>query len=86
MADFDVRADKIQLPLLARRDIDLVGSGRNPVPIALEPPVPYRSTPADAFQADQPYDFVCLTRSPPYSPPTADPLFDAIRDAFIAES
>ena len=32
--------------------------------------------------AEGPFDFVCLTRSPPYTPLTADPLFDRIREAF----
>lgn len=48
-----------------------------------EPPVPYRSIRADEFTADGPFDFVCLTRSPPYTPETADSLYELICDEFI---
>jgi hypothetical protein len=48
-----------------------------------EPGVDYRSGRCEQFQADAPYDFVCITRSQWYALATADPLYDAIADAFI---
>lgn len=50
-----------------------------------EPRVPFRAVAWDQFQADQPFDFICLARSPPFTPAESDPIFDAIRQQFIEE-
>lgn len=84
MQGFDVRADHIQLARLTRGELDRLVHRRPPAGVDVEPPVPYRSLHWESFTADAPYDLVCLTRSPPYSPPTADPLFDAIHATFIS--
>jgi hypothetical protein len=86
MQGFDPRADRIQLSALTPNELDRIRHrGGSPAIEPLEPPVPYRSMRWDSFEADGPYDFVCLTRSPPYSPPTADLLFDAIYSTFISD-
>lgn len=86
MQGFDPRADQVQLPRFRRDDLDAIQRRHEQsAVVAYEPPVPYRSLPWDTFRADGPYDFVCLTRSPPYTPPTADAIFDAIRETFISE-
>lgn len=51
-----------------------------------EPPVPFRQMRWDHFTADEPYDVLCLCRSPGFTPPTSDELFDLIRERFIDES
>jgi hypothetical protein len=38
------------------------------------------------YQASEPFDIVCLTRSPEYTPADADPIFDAIVERFIDEA
>lgn len=85
MKDFDPRSDHVQLSTMSREDIDKVLHRQvdRPSVSHSEPAVPYRTSHWEHFQADGPYDFVCLTRSPPYTPSTADPLYDAICDAFI---
>jgi hypothetical protein len=85
MQNFDVRANHVQLARLTRVELDRLVNRRPPTEVDLEPPVPYRSVHWESFRADRPYDFVCLTRSPPYSPPTADALFDAISSTFIED-
>ena len=38
------------------------------------------------YRAAEPFDIVCLTRSPQYTPVEADAIFDAIRERFIDEA
>jgi hypothetical protein len=79
------RKDLVRLPHLWPDDIDhlLYRHGR-PSPTCFEPAVGFRSTRTEHFRAADGYDIVCLTRSPDYTPPTADALYDAIRNVFIA--
>lgn len=84
MEGFDQRATNVQLPAMAEAELDkLVHQRGDPVVSRLEPPVPYRSTRREDYRADAPFDFVCLTRSSPYTPVTADPLYDEIRARFV---
>lgn len=76
-------AESIQLAAMHRTEIDkLLHRHGEPFADHLEPSVSYRSTRWEQFKASGPFDFICLTRSPPYTPTTADPLFDAL-DAFV---
>lgn len=86
MEGFDHAASHVQLATLTRQQIDsyLHRQGK-PIPEHIEPAVPYRSTRWEKFLAEGAFDFVCLTRSPPYTPVTADPLFDRIKETFIDE-
>ncbi|OZC91750.1 hypothetical protein CH254_04530 [Rhodococcus sp. 06-412-2C] len=86
MQGFNLESDSIQLACMSPKELSAMVSsprGRPPSIEHLEPAVPYNSQNWRNFQADQPYDFVCLTRSPQYSPATADPLFEVIADLFI---
>lgn len=51
----------------------------------VEPRVPFAPVDWREFQAEQPFDFVCLARSPTFTPPEADPIFDEIQRGFITE-
>ena len=51
-----------------------------------EPRVPFRQLRWDQFTSDEPYDSVCLCRSPGFTPASSDELFDLIRERFIDES
>lgn len=51
----------------------------------LEPAVPLTMVQAEKATPGPPFDFVFIARSPEYSPPTADPLFERIRHEFIDE-
>jgi hypothetical protein len=85
MRDFDPETSEIHLPLLTQDQIHDLQSRKSVVPKRLEPVVPYRSIRSEA-ETDRPFDFICLTRSPPYTPEAADGLFDAIRESFIVPS
>ncbi|MBV9488043.1 MAG: UPF0489 family protein [Frankiaceae bacterium] len=75
----------VQLAAMRRPELEKLihRSGSPPDVSHLEPPVPYASTRWEQFQADVPYDFICLTHSPPFTPESADPLFAVIRDQLI---
>ena len=51
----------------------------------LEPLVPFTKLHWKDFQVEESFDFVCLTRSPDYTPPESDELYDEIRQRFIDE-
>lgn len=87
MEDFNVDAANLQLAALPARQIEAVFMpGPEPTPVRLEPTVPFRHMGWPQFRADAPYDVICLARSPEYTPPGCDPLFDAIRERFIDET
>ena len=50
-----------------------------------DPSVPFTPTSWRNYQATEPFDLVCLTRSPAYTSPDADRIFDLIRERFIDE-
>ncbi|TAM69149.1 UPF0489 family protein [Mycobacterium sp.] len=86
MRDFDLHANAIRLAAMTKKNLSrAISSGfRHNVAVEhFEPEIPYEHGPRERFYADSPYDFVCLTRSPLYTPSTADPLYDAIVDNFI---
>jgi hypothetical protein len=37
------------------------------------------------FQATEPFDVICLARSPAFTPEAADVIYDAIRRGFVDE-
>ena len=83
MGDFDPKSRRIELPILNRRQLEQLQYRRDVGKVAVEPSVAYRSTRWDQFAAEAPFDFICLIRSPPYTPLTADPLYEEIRERFI---
>jgi hypothetical protein len=87
MEGFDPRARSIQLASVASRR-ELSENLMTPENLTVdhrEPTVPFTATGWQDFQADQPFDFICLARSPAFTPPEADAIFDEIRRRFIAE-
>lgn len=84
MQDHDPKARFVQLSPMTLHERAQFGVRGSPVIVdEPEPAVPYRSVRAEDFVADGAFDFICLTRSPPYTPATADRLFDVIREEFI---
>lgn len=88
-AGFDPHVDLIQLVPLTQADINQLVYGpphERPVFRSDEPRVPLRQVPLRDYRASGPFDRIYLTRSPAFTPASADALFDAIRETFIDEN
>lgn len=86
MRDCDNDADAIELKRMSHEEMEKwLWRRGDPIPEAVEPAVPFRQLRWNEFVAAAPYDAVCLCRSPGFTPPSSDVLFDAIRDRFIDE-
>jgi hypothetical protein len=72
----------IRLPALDAKDLHDMPERRRP--LSLEPPVPYSWQVWQRFQAAEPFDVICLARSPAFTPAPADHIYDEIRTRFIA--
>jgi hypothetical protein len=86
MRDCDNDADSVELKAMSREEMDRWLYRRaEPRWDRVEPRVPFRQLRWDQFAADEPYDAVCLCRSPGFTPASSDELFDLIRKQFIDE-
>jgi UPF0489 domain len=86
MPDFDLDAPAIQLPKLDPDDLqEHIGDWDRLQPLTWEPEVPFSYLYGPDFHASEPFDLIYLARSPTYTPPTADPVYEAIRSRFINE-
>jgi hypothetical protein len=86
-AGFASTAKNIELPAMDKAEFDkrdAVGGG--PLNIRYEPKVPFSWVSWKSFATSEPYDVVCLARSPGFTPAESDELFDEIRERFIDES
>jgi len=80
MKDFSAYSPFIQLKRYNSEDIALAGVSAplDKIPHELEPGIPFTCLPAKAMQPGAPYDWVFLTRSPAFTPKSADAAFDFI--------
>jgi hypothetical protein len=85
MERFDPRATHLQLAALTHDQIAEVMRMHMPKAVTDEPRIPFRALSWREFRAQGPYDLICLAHSPEFTPPTADDLFNAIREHFIDE-
>lgn len=85
MEGFRWDAEHIQLAAWTREQIDELWRFGHPEPTRREPRVPFRAMSWPQFTASEPFDVICLARSPEYTPATCDALFDVIRERFIDE-
>jgi hypothetical protein len=85
---FDPHAERLQLVGVRSRK-ELSENLLTPAELKIdhrEPPVPFKSMRWDEFQADHPFDFICLSHSPSFTPVESDGIFDEIRRRFIDEA
>lgn len=85
MQDFDMRANHLQV-VGTREKFWQSGRSRPQVIDQRDPPVPFATSAWRDYQASDPFDIVCLARSPEYTPAEADLIFDAIVERFIDET
>lgn len=84
MENYDPNSNNIQLKKIDPDDADRLTGYPKPKPVDLEPLIPIRSVRAEDFTADEPFDLIFLARSPAFTPPTSDELYDVIRERYIA--
>ena len=82
---FDPRSPRIRLAALSPEQLAAVRARERPAVEYVEPAVAVHEVPWERFQADRPFDLVCLARSPPYTPPAADALYEELRARFVDE-
>lgn len=85
-ADFDRFSGSIRLAALTGADINTLLNGLRPAVSYLEPAVPITVARGESFQAAEAFDLVSLARSPAFTPPEADPVYEAIRTALSDEA
>ena len=80
-------ATSIQLAALNKSELDRAFlSADPPDAVFVEDAVPFAYVPWKSFEARGPFDLICLTRSPGFTPLEADEIFDVIRERFVDES
>ena len=47
-------------------------------PLFTEPPIPFITIPHEQYKNNKPFSFITFSTSPPFTPPTADPLVEII--------
>jgi hypothetical protein len=84
--DFDLDTHKIRLPTLDRMNFrENAFTVDRLTPLALEPPVTFDWSLWHDYEASEPFDLICLARSPSFTPAAADVVYDEIRRRFIDE-
>ena len=87
MLNYENDADVIQLKAMSTESVyDWAGQRGKPTPDRVEPSVPFRQDRWDCYEALEPFDAVCLCRSPGFTPAGCDSIFDEIRRRFIDEA
>ncbi len=85
MENGDLDASNIEMRAMKREQLDELMYDREYTVASVEPKVPLRHMSWEEFDAEEPFDVICLARSPDYTPVELDPLFDEARQRFIDE-
>jgi hypothetical protein len=80
--NFDCYSGAIRLPEFSSKNfVHLPYEALRPV--RFEPRVPFAWTFPRSFHAVAPFDLICLTKSPSFTPREADEIYNEIRGRFI---
>ncbi|MCR6547217.1 UPF0489 family protein [Dehalobacterium formicoaceticum] len=81
--DFDFRTLQIELKNFSyevyRDNMDRL---KQITPLNIDPAIPFKAVPKQSFSNNDKYDFVILSKSPGYTPETADSLIPVIQEYF----
>jgi UPF0489 domain len=89
--NYDTASEFIQLKVLNEKQLGdlpiawVSGRVHEIVPIRLEPEIPFRLVPSSEFEDTDGFDFVVLSQSPGFTPPSADRLIPLIAQYILAE-
>lgn len=86
MENFDLDASNLELNAMTREQLERRLHDQEYTIASVEPKVPLRHMSWGEFTASEPFDVICLARSPDYTPAELDPLFDEIREQFVDET
>lgn len=84
--NFDKASSAIRMAALTEDDIKALFELQTPTVVYSEPRVPLHQIRWDAYASSASFDLIFLARSKPFTPPEADPLYEAIRHHFIDEA
>jgi len=87
MEDFNLDGSNLQLRGVPRENLkDNLLTPQAMRPEVIEPLIPFRKTRWTEYHVgDQPFDFICLARSPGFTPAGCDQIFDEIRRRFVGD-
>ena len=88
MENFDPHANNIQLAAIPGKAevMRAMSEQTQPEAVFLEEKIPLDCVPWKSFAAPDRFDVICLARSPGFTPPEADDIFDMIRSRYIDEA
>ncbi|CDS91625.1 conserved hypothetical protein [Sphingobacterium sp. PM2-P1-29] len=84
--NFDISTNTIELKIFNSSQIEQMQLGdfyvraRNIQPLAIEPSIPFQKIEFKDFLGDGNYDYIFLTQSPGYTPPSSDKLIPVIKN------
>jgi hypothetical protein len=85
MKNWDVEESSLQLKAVQRSNLNgMTGKPRGQRPVEhLDPEIPFRRQFWRGFQAEDAFDAIVICRSPNFTPPAADHLYDMICDRYV---
>jgi hypothetical protein len=85
MKDWDPRAPALQFKAVQREDLlSLVGKPPEERPVArVDSEIPFRHMNWREFRAEVPFDAIVICRSPNFTPPSADRIYEMVRDRYL---
>ena len=84
MKDFDPCADALQFVAFAEGEVlDTFHSPQKATPVTAASLIPLRRALPGEYIAEAPFDFVFLSRSPAFTPPECDHLFELIKERYV---
>lgn len=78
MKDFNPDADIIQLKKYEPEQLKKFTFDIKTIPYSIDQKAPFEKVPQLNFQAKSDYDLICITRSPGYTPRSADKIYELI--------
>lgn len=84
MKDFDPRADALRFVAFHKNQVlDVFHNPERATPITSDPLIPIQRFLPHEYTAEASFDFMFVSRSPAFTPPECDELFELIKDRYV---
>lgn len=84
MKNFNSNSDALEFVALNKQQLDNVRYNPKEItPLAHDPVIPIRRVPLCNFQSATPFDYIFVSRSPEFTPPECDKIFEIVSDRYI---